>query len=60
MWMQHLGGGVTREALMQQFVKIGNSQADAHKVRQQLRKLVRPQGGSAVSSGSDRHALEVM
>ena len=59
MWMQHLSGGVTREALMNQFVKIGNSQADAHKVRQQLRKLMTSNGTPDVNT-DNRHSLEIM
>jgi glycosyltransferase involved in cell wall biosynthesis len=36
-WVEHLERGITREALMEQFVSIGNQQSDASKVREQIR-----------------------
>jgi glycosyltransferase involved in cell wall biosynthesis len=39
-WVQHLGLGVPRERLMQQFVQIGNQQSDSSKMRDQIRQQV--------------------
>jgi len=39
-WVQHLGLGVTREQIMQQFVAIGNQQSDGSKMRDQIRQQV--------------------
>lgn len=36
-WMEHLQRGVSREALMKQFISIGNQQSDAGNVREQMR-----------------------
>lgn len=38
MWMMHLAQGITREALMEQFVKIGNQQIDGSRARNLLRQ----------------------
>lgn len=37
MWIEHLGHGVTRDQLMQQFVAIGNQQSTDSKIRDQVR-----------------------
>jgi hypothetical protein len=37
MWLEHLQRGISRDALMQQFVNIGNQQSDASRVREQIR-----------------------
>lgn len=39
-WVQHLQLGITREQLMQQFVAIGNQQADGSKLRDKIRREV--------------------
>jgi glycosyltransferase involved in cell wall biosynthesis len=39
-WVQHLGLGIPREQLMQQFVAIGNQQSDGSKLRDQIREQV--------------------
>lgn len=40
MWLQHLQAGVSREQLMQQFIKIGNQQSNESKLRDQIRSQV--------------------
>jgi hypothetical protein len=44
-WIEHLERGITREALMQQFVSIGNQQSDASKIREQIRAQLAGQVG---------------
>lgn len=39
-WVQHLSMGVTRERLMEQFIKIGNQQSDASKARDEIRRQI--------------------
>jgi hypothetical protein len=46
-WVQHLGLGVTREQIMQQFVAIGNQQSDGSKQRDQIRSQVAGVSGAA-------------
>lgn len=55
-WVQHLEQGVTREAMMQQFVSIGNQQSDASKVREQIRAQVAGMHGGV--QNQNRHSLE--
>ena len=53
-WVQHLEQGVTREAMMNQFVSIGNQQSDASRIREQIRaEMANQQEG-----GQGRHNLE--
>lgn len=49
-WIQHLGLGVPREQIMQQFVAIGNQQSDGGKLRDQIRQQVT--GGVAGNSNA--------
>lgn len=45
-WIQHLGLGVSREQMMQQFIAIGNQQADGSKLRDQVRReIAQAKGG---------------
>jgi glycosyltransferase involved in cell wall biosynthesis len=39
-WVQHLSMGISRERLMEQFVGIGNQQADASKARDEIRRRI--------------------
>jgi hypothetical protein len=39
-WVQHLSMGISRERLMEQFVGIGNQQADASKARDEIRRKI--------------------
>jgi len=54
-WVEHLERGVTREALMGQFVSIGNQQSDGSKVREQIRaEYARHNGGKV----AEQHTQE--
>jgi glycosyltransferase involved in cell wall biosynthesis len=44
-WVEHLRRGITREQLMQQFVSIGNQQADSTQLRDQIRSQAVSRGG---------------
>lgn len=54
-WVQHLGLGVPREQIMQQFVAIGNQQSDGSKLRDQIRQQV---SGSTNPKGVVRRQQE--
>ena len=54
-WSQHLGMGVARERLMEQFVAIGNQQADGSKVRDQIRQQI---AGMPTSPQAQQHDQE--
>jgi len=40
MWLQHLAAGMSREQLLEQFINIGNQQADANRRREEIRAAV--------------------
>lgn len=55
-WIQHLQLGITREQLMQQFVAIGNQQADGSKMRDRIRREVAQMTGG--QQATSRHNQE--
>lgn len=55
-WIQHLELGIGREQLMQQFVAIGNQQADGTKLRDRIRQEIANASGNQVVA--NRHEQE--
>jgi hypothetical protein len=56
MWLSHLKQGVSREALLSQFISIGNQQIDVSKARHKIRQAV---DGKLVAQ-ENKHNLEII
>jgi glycosyltransferase involved in cell wall biosynthesis len=57
MWISHLKQGVTRDALLTQFVSIANQQIDVSKTRDRIRQLV---SGVEINQQNQKHKLEMI
>jgi len=56
-WVKHLGVGIPREQLMQQFVAIGNQQSDGGRVRDQIRQQVSGPGRPGTAKPSQQEFI---
>jgi len=54
MWLQHLAGGTSRDNLLQQFIAIGNQQADSDRRRQDVRAAIAGQQPSAPQAATNQ------